>query len=285
MDALDAATVSATATPVTLCLDARERALLAELRGLAPQPPLGLEEAVLDVGDVHVRVAGHTRLVIERKTVADLKASLCDGRYAEQRARMHSVAAAAGWQVAYVLEGDSFSWSAGGGEGEARGVSAAALQGAVLSWMWPHGAHVLFTRDPADTACLLERLARRLFKSSTAAQPSQASYSTAACAAACARKRANMGPRLCLLQQLCQVPGVSPRLAGAIVDHLLAGPVEGEGGGSGSGSNSNTSMRALLTAIEAVGAARPAQQRRLQQVPGVGAKTAATMLSYLLGPP
>ena len=65
----------------------------------ALQARLGAEQVVrerLDVGDVVLKTDdGGTALVVERKTWADLASSLTDGRYAEQKARLLAVAAAA----------------------------------------------------------------------------------------------------------------------------------------------------------------------------------------------
>ena len=74
--------------------NAGETALFAAL-----QARLGAEQVVrerLDVGDVVLQTDdGGAALVVERKTWADLASSLTDGRYAEQKARLLAVAAAA----------------------------------------------------------------------------------------------------------------------------------------------------------------------------------------------
>ena len=57
---------------MTLVIDYRERALLSRLTA---------ETKNLILGDVCIQKEGQDILILERKTVADLSASICDGRY------------------------------------------------------------------------------------------------------------------------------------------------------------------------------------------------------------
>ena len=69
---------------VNLIIDNRER----ELIELA-KDKIQFESKSLDVGDIlFTDENNETILLIERKTVNDLKASICDGRAREQKARM-----------------------------------------------------------------------------------------------------------------------------------------------------------------------------------------------------
>ena len=85
-------------------LDDREHGL----RPLLPEP---FVTAHLPVGDIwigceteetHVKANG---LVIERKSAADLEASILDGRYREQRARLLSYTAEKKAHAVYIIEG------------------------------------------------------------------------------------------------------------------------------------------------------------------------------------
>ena len=64
---------------MTLVIDYRERALLSRLTA---------ETKNLVLGDVCIQKDGQDILILERKTVADLSASICDGRYQEQSFRL-----------------------------------------------------------------------------------------------------------------------------------------------------------------------------------------------------
>ena len=69
----------------------------------------------LDVGDVLVTCADGTRLIIERKQLMDLVASLGDGRAANQKARQLSAAAddeSGKTMVVYIVQGELPNWHA-----------------------------------------------------------------------------------------------------------------------------------------------------------------------------
>jgi ERCC4-type nuclease len=92
---------------MSLLLDIRER----ELIRLCPGTPY----KQLDVGDAHILAtdaSGAERIVViaERKSVADLEASLGDGRYREQRTRLLATCASAnagiGAKPLYIIEGN-----------------------------------------------------------------------------------------------------------------------------------------------------------------------------------
>lgn len=65
--------------------------------------------AVLPVGDIWIGVSGEQILpggiVLERKAIADMEASMSDGRYREQRTRLQAFAEQNGCHIAYVFEG------------------------------------------------------------------------------------------------------------------------------------------------------------------------------------
>ena len=83
-------------TKVTV--DSRERTLLTIFRAHSD----GFDVASLPVGDVHVEYADGRSWVCERKTAADLAASLVDGRWKEQTSRLFSCSK----KVYIIIEGD-----------------------------------------------------------------------------------------------------------------------------------------------------------------------------------
>jgi len=272
--------------PPLLVIDVRERQLIDLLRsrfqpaaaaadpGSAPDDGTptaaalsgcDLEVRRLDVGDAEIRGAdGEVLLVVERKTLADLGASLRDGRYAEQRKRLTD--AFGQGRVAYVLEGASgqSGFTFGDERKDVGGTSAARLQGAALSLMLGSArVPVVFTRDLSDTAAFLRRAAAFL----TADRPTAAAsggYAGAACRASAVKKRDNVDPHQCYLQQLCQVPGVSYGLASALAARAGFG-----------------SMRELVATLDAL----PARERlkALQAVPKVGKMLSERIVLFLIG--
>jgi len=77
-----------------ITIDSREHALLAEF----PQTPINVKQ--MTIGDVQIG----NNWIFERKTIADLRASILDGRFEEQRDRLRSVKAD-GIRVGYFIEG------------------------------------------------------------------------------------------------------------------------------------------------------------------------------------
>jgi len=87
---------------MALTVDSREHDLLARLsRDAVPH-----RVATMDVGDLAVSAAagGAAALVLERKTWADFAASIVDGRYAEQKARLKRLRDG-GTVVGFLFEG------------------------------------------------------------------------------------------------------------------------------------------------------------------------------------
>lgn len=182
----------------TVVVDARERALHPCL------PSASVRQ--LAAGDVLIEDAdGQALVVIERKTLADLAASIKDGRYREQRVRLTETYGSQ--RVMYVIEAPSFRMD---DAAPVSGVNASSVQGCVVSLL-SGGIRVVRTSDVRDTAALITRLAERLGRTTE-----RVHYSEAACAAAQVRKRDNVDARQCFLQQLCQIPGVSIKIASNI---------------------------------------------------------------------
>jgi ERCC4-type nuclease len=91
---------------MSVILDNRERDLVRIFRD---EPTFSVKQ--LDVGDVHFCCKGkdgdETKIAViaERKAVADLEASLVDGRYREQRTRLLATCAEKGAAPLYIIEG------------------------------------------------------------------------------------------------------------------------------------------------------------------------------------
>lgn len=162
----------------TVVLDYRETGLLELLPGAESRP--------LPVGDVLVCCDGMPRLLLERKTAADLAASIVDGRWKEQTARLRDVGltratsgteappsgsgvgvGAAGGEVTLtvvgvVVEGLALEepgpWRFRG----AGSVSGAAISNVLLSASVRKGLVVLYSRDAEDTASVVLRACRAI---------------------------------------------------------------------------------------------------------------------------
>lgn len=91
-----------------IIVDERERDLFAALTNLPAKPDhIQIVKEVLPLGDIVIESAsGQKLMLIERKTCADLLASIKDGRYDEQSYRlMHSEEFPARHNIMYLIEG------------------------------------------------------------------------------------------------------------------------------------------------------------------------------------
>ena len=173
--------VGLTAAPLTILVDHRERRS-GVVEALSNRS-IEVVFARLPVGDYVVsRGVG-----VERKTVADLHRSLRDGRLWNQIASL-----AIDLDAAYLLvEGTNLDRGS---------VSRAGIRGALVQ-ATELGLTVLRSSDPDDSGLWLERLAAR----------------RAWIRAPRVRRRSRSCPDGSPASMLCQIPGISPRIAG----HLL----------------------------------------------------------------
>ena len=142
--------------PPIVC-DNREHALIDILKARG----IEFEVSQLDVGDF---VIGDTEssIIIERKTMDDLSASIIDGRYSEQKQRLKSCTGP-NCHVLYIVE--RFTKTSN------RGVPHATLINAMLSCMLKTGFYVMRTRDADETACVLCSIASRYANTGSSSAP------------------------------------------------------------------------------------------------------------------
>jgi len=90
-------------------IDAREQELISKLNTIIQSNPkfkdIQIETASLPIGDIIVSYNNVDHIIIERKTVADLAASIKDGRYVEQSYRLNGIQHS-NHNIVYLIEGD-----------------------------------------------------------------------------------------------------------------------------------------------------------------------------------
>lgn len=257
---------------IRILVDAREHALADALERLV-DCTFSVERKALDVADVQIvhtmSVDGEAEaeaeaetgtgtevlLAIERKTGLDFAASVRDGRYHEQKRRL--IDAVGHDRIAYVLEGRMMhtrrflEWE------DPR------VRGCLLALQIKHRTPVVCTLDVLDTAAFVVAAAKQASSFLLGGKVSEvvATYETLAVKASSACKRRNVDQRMCFLQQLCQIPGISTTIANHIADAA---------GGA-------TCMRQLFKYIDS----QPNATKALLAIPLVGPKTAASILSML----
>ena len=171
-------------------IDDREHAVHSEL--VAHYPEMALSRTRLVTGDVHIVHDARVVLVIERKTRADLRASLIDGRFHSQRARM--VGEYGRERVAYVIEGGT-DWS----EPEA---------GAEVGILLRDRIPVFWSSGPRDTAALVSRLTKARLESRESPPDAVNAVRVARASTSC--------PERSLAAMLRCIPGVSSKRAACI---------------------------------------------------------------------
>lgn len=207
--------------------------------------------AALDVGDFQiveeeegeVPSSSSPRVIFERKTLGDMCASIKDGRYREQKARLFGSGLANSrgregeedTRVVYVLEG-CISYDRDLRQASVdNGLNPSTLQSCVHNLMFRDGIFVVFASDIRDTAGFVREtwkryrrvLAERVARSRHAAASSKggggscnsdAVSSALMGSAAHSKRNKNITHRTCFLMQLCQFPGVSEKTALTISD-------------------------------------------------------------------
>lgn len=244
--------------PPKLVIDKREHAVLS-LGALPDAKPEQLEIgdfAIVDDDD------GHVIMAIERKTLADLSASIKDGRYMEQKCRALSVLGVG--KYAYICEvGDAFRWSPGDGcTGDAL-TGHKQVRSAIMGTMVREGVPVFFSRDVADTCALVRALFDKVVeKGEGYVRGASSAVADSAVYKACFKRRGDNAkdPRTVAELQLSQIPGVSVNNAAAVMDAFGA-----------------RTLPALLGALRS----DPAARKNLLAVSGVGKKKADALMAYL----
>jgi ERCC4-type nuclease len=185
-----------------LVLDTRERELITRLPDMPVQQlPVG----DIWIGDTDISGA----LVIERKTVADLEASLLDGRYREQRTRLLAFCAEKGARAMYMIEGEMDRL---GGR-----MTKESLQKILNRLMLRYSVPVYHTHSIDETAKALLLLRIQYISDSTVFQAETLSYSDVT---TFTKKGNKDDPKQFALAALQQCPGVSVGIARAILEEF-----------------------------------------------------------------
>lgn len=232
-------------------VDFRESALITELRSKYPELNDCIQETNLEIGDIHIVHKEHgIHLVFERKTMSDLAASLKDGRYKEQKHRMLSVHNPR--NITYLIEGSHILTK------ESKyGLGPSVYDGMYVYTMYRDGIHVVHVRNVEETAAWIAVVATKVQQNPTKFLWAEKEY-VSSCKAK-SRRIDNMTPDNCFIMQLCQIPGVSVKIAKTIKEAF-------------------PTMRELITGL----ASSASPSETLAKLPLIGKKKASVIVSYLL---
>jgi ERCC4-type nuclease len=196
---------------VTTIIDMRERDLIRDIDKV--KAPFTIQ--ALKVGDIQIDCSTNdisnafTGLVLERKTLADLVASIKDGRWREQKSRLLTYCAETNKRPAYIIEGSL--------QFPPNGVSAATIRKLMHRMQFRYSINVLMTDDVTDTAGLIETLVEQISADPEAFQaptgPPKQYYEGVQVS-----KKANKeDPANFARTVLMQCPGISATIADAII--------------------------------------------------------------------
>ena len=132
---------------MNLCIDYREHALLSRLKA---------ETKNLVLGDISIEKDGQDIVIVERKTVADLAASICDGRYSEQSFRLLE-STLPPHRIVYLIEGSLDS---------VQSIPKKSLMTAMISLWFSKGFSVVQTTTIDETVEFIQYLFEKVSKES-----------------------------------------------------------------------------------------------------------------------
>ena len=155
-------------------------------------------------------------VIFERKTLADLAASIRDGRYKEQSFRLIETAASTGFNthhIVYIIEGDLARY-----DERHTQITKTALQSAMVSLMYYKGFSVVRTMNVGETADFILHFADKVAKEGPLSVADTTATVTAYSEVSAKKEkrdyitRENIGEIM-----LSQVPGISAKMAAAIL--------------------------------------------------------------------
>jgi len=193
---------------IELIIDNRENHLINTVqRMINSKDKVKIEQ--LEIGDILFRKDEEIILIIERKTVADLKASICDGRNREQKARLLASGTPIN-RIMYLIEGDLT-------KDKVSGIPTSTLLGSIINTQLRDNIKVYKTSGLDETATYILKILEKLekdygdyFKEG----PQTVQYASTLKK----NKKANMTPTVWFTCQLSQIPQVTDKVAEVIIE-------------------------------------------------------------------
>jgi ERCC4-type nuclease len=194
---------------IELVIDNREHELILKL-----QSSNSIKVEQLEVGDILFRLEGETVLIIERKTVNDLKASICDGRGREQKARL--IGSTPRQRIIYLIEGSLDKTL----NSKIGGIPVSTLIGSLINTQLRDGIKVYKTSTIDESAEFIIKLYEKLEKDGDTYFMSEDGKSSDSTYAATLKKskKANMTPKIWFISQLSLIPQVTEKVSAIIVE-------------------------------------------------------------------
>jgi crossover junction endonuclease MUS81 len=233
---------------IELFIDSREKNLLKIIndRDLdIYKDKIIIHNKQLDIGDIQI-ILENNLFIFERKTTNDLLASINDGRYREQKARLKSSNAKS---ITYIIEGDNITSS--------KNKNQKKLTSVYYNSIYRDCINVLFMKDVDDTATFLLLLSTKMIDKPENYLGNIEEKEYIDVCKIKTEKKMNIDKDNCYLLQLCQIPSISKELAKKIKDIY-------------------PSLMILMTSLKDNG------ESILTKIDGIGKTKAKTIYDYLI---
>ena len=192
-----------------LIIDTREKALIELLN----KTTLEFKVEQLELGDILLRENEDVKLIIERKTINDLKASICDGRNREQKARL--LKSFPTNRILYMIEGN-FDKDL---DFDINGIPISTLVGSMVNTMFRDNIKVYKVNSIQESVKYLIKLKDKFEKDgenffNKNDEITDEKYSSTIKKG----KKANMTPKVWFITQLSLIPQVTEKIGSLIFE-------------------------------------------------------------------
>jgi ERCC4-type nuclease len=206
------------------------------------------------LGDIHITYKNLVH-IFERKTLQDLQASILDGRYKEQKARLLSNVSQK--YITYIIEGDNILSS------NIYSNNKSMIQGAYLHTLFRDNIRILYTKNIEETTTLILLLSTKIIdkpeKFLYEEYTSEKSYTDFIKLKK--KKIDNIDTKSCFIMQLSQIPMISNVIAKNIYSKYIC----------------MANLIKIIVAFET----KEQQIKELCKVDGVGKEKASSIIKYL----
>jgi ERCC4-type nuclease len=202
---------------MNIIVDTREHALIEKLNELPhTNQNITIATEQLLIGDILLRNASDAKEIVlfERKTFADLLASIKDGRYKEQSHRLTHTSGLNPHHIIYIVEGIYSTLRSPADK--------KIIMSAMASLSYFKGFSVFRTATVLETAEIILSMASKIQKESENGTPDPSSCGAGVSYSSFVKKekRDNITPENIGEILLCQIPGISSHIASEILQHF-----------------------------------------------------------------
>jgi len=178
-------------------IDTREKSLIATFKEYYPTIPISVEQ--LDIGDIII-LNDYCNILIERKTICDVLASIKDGRWKNQKQRILDNYD----KSLYIIENDDIF------NNDRR------LSSAYINTLLRDRIPIIFTNSISNTAKAIKVIYDKLLDNPSRFVIKETSYVNTVKTKT--TKIENIDKKTCFILQLCQIPMINQKIASKIAE-------------------------------------------------------------------